>query len=545
MAQKREKEEKQITDMLCAAEVRLEALPFTVKGRKTNGSAGVIRAYSMTGEEQIDSIDTIVNSASPDLMGGKENTVDWLLHKLIDGKLTEKGEDCTFNQKICVELAGRNAPVISEEEECISRIRCPRGKAVLTRGYGLCDYVIHAVGTRLQPKEEREDRAENPDEGCGCLRQENYQFGHAKGPAETCTSSCIQLLESCYHEIVRLIRQYPDIRHVAVPIIGSGNYGVDFEIAARIAVSAAGNALMEWKYSDEESFETSRIEKILFFVMPGKTVRSGKNRCGAEEREPKKQIDLLKEIFEEYKDIYYGPDHRSCRDHGRRGHQVVFQDSFTAQRQYYNEIVQNDENRGYFAIAKLFRRGLVKSRMFFGLVSNKVKDSLGKQDWQKRRTAVECITLAKLLFPIMGIFLVRYCPCASRMPWSLVLSFLIFYLMADTVTYLLSLIMMADIQKPSANIIRSLLLLLFNYIEVSLDMAYFYYVYGEGSSGTGALLKEALAFGVLGQGADEAVMSAVPDMIMGYANTGLKFFFLTVVFGYLVQHMRQRKFKGE
>ena len=223
----------------------------------------------------------------------------------------------------------------------------------------------------------------------------------------------------------------------------------------------------------------------------------------------------------------------------------MFQDSFTAQRQYYNEIVQNDENRGYFAIAKLFRRGLVKSRMFFGLVSNKVKDSFGKQDWQKRRTAVECITLAKLLFPIMGILLVRYCPCASRMPWSLVLSFLIFYLMADTVTYLLSLIMMADIQKPSANIIRSLLLLLFNYIEVSLDMAYFYYVYGEGSSGTGASLKEALAFGVLGQGADEAVTAAVPDMIMGYANTGLKFFFLTVVFGYLVQHMRQRKFKGE
>ena len=102
---------------------------------------------------------------------------------------------------------------------------------------------------------------------------------------------------------------------------------------------------------------------------------------------------------------------------------------------------------------------------------------------------------------------------------------------------------MADIQKPSANIIRSLLLLLFNYIEVSLDMAYFYYVYGESSFGTGVSLKEAVAFGVLGQGADEAVTSAVPDMIMGYVNTGLKFFFLTVVFGYLVQHMRQRKFK--
>ena len=93
MAQKREKEEKQITDMLCAAEVRLEDLPFTVKGGKTNGSAGVIRAYSMTGEEQIDSIDTIVNSASPDLMGGKENTVENFLKnnkKTVEGVRTAK-----------------------------------------------------------------------------------------------------------------------------------------------------------------------------------------------------------------------------------------------------------------------------------------------------------------------------------------------------------------------------------------------------------------------------------------------------------------------
>lgn len=110
--------------------------------------------------------------------------------------------------------------------------------------------------------------------------------------------------------------------------------------------------------------------------------------------------------------------------------------------------------------------------------------------------------------------------------------------MADTITYLLSLIMMADIQKPSANVIRSLLLLFFNYIEVSWGMAYFYYVYCADIT-----FEEALAFGVLGEGTDAAVISAVPDMIIGYTNTGLKFFFLTVVFGYLVQHMRQRKFR--
>ena len=104
MTQERKKEEKQITDMLCAAEVELEALPFTVKGRRTKESAEVIRAYSMAGEKQIESIDTVVNSASPDLMGGKENTVDWMLHKLIDGKLAEKDEDlqiASLNGHLC------------------------------------------------------------------------------------------------------------------------------------------------------------------------------------------------------------------------------------------------------------------------------------------------------------------------------------------------------------------------------------------------------------------------------------------------------------
>ena len=54
MTQERKKEEKQITDMLCAAEVELEALPFTVKGRRTKESAEVIRTYSRAGEKQID-----------------------------------------------------------------------------------------------------------------------------------------------------------------------------------------------------------------------------------------------------------------------------------------------------------------------------------------------------------------------------------------------------------------------------------------------------------------------------------------------------------
>lgn len=238
---------------------------------------------------------------------------------------------------------------------------------------------------------------------------------------------------------------------------------------------------------------------------------------------------MINKVINEYLLIY------------ERGHQVVFQDSFTAQKQYYNEILIHDEKRGYFAIAGLFRRLLLRLRMFFGVLTNLAKEAVGKNDWQRRRLTVEVITAVKLLFPVIGFLLVRYCGAVGQTICVHFVSIVLLYFMADTVTYLAALIMMADIQKPSANVIRSLILLFFNYGEVSLDMAYFYYVYHLGKSG----VEEALEFGILGTGAQDAVLTYLPDIIMIYGNAALKFFFLTMVFGYLVQHMHLRKFRGE
>ena len=446
-------------------------------------------------KKKIKCIDTIVNSASPDLMGGEENTVDKSLHDAIDALLKKKDKKASLNQMICKELVLENDSALAGDEKYIKRIRCPRGKAVLTSGYDFCKYVIHAVGTRFEPEGVPESKKK-------------------KLLGDKCCSSSVQILESCYYEVVKVIRKYPDIKNVAIPIIGSGNYKINFEIAAEVAVSAVGNALMDWKRSDQESFNTSKIENIIFFV---------------QEDDKKKQKGKIIEIIEKYKNIY------------KKNHQVVFQDSFKAQNQYYNEILLYDENRGYFAFAGWFRRALMRSRMLVGWVSNKVKEKIGGQDWQQRRMAVEGITVFKLLIPVQGFVLARFCPYI-RHSWLIhVVSFLLFYSMADTITYLLTLIMMADIQKPSANVIRSLLLLFFNYVEVACGIAYFYYVYSAG----GVMFKAALAFGILGQGTEDAVVSTIPDMIVGYANAGVKFFFVTVVFGYLVQHMRQRKFRSE
>ena len=142
MEQKKSDEGKEITAMLCVVRKNLEDLPFLAKGESEDMSDKAFYAADMTdSRKKIDSIDTIVNSASPDLMGSKKtDTIDNLLHNLIDQKLKENNVESTFNQMICSELASGNSPGGTKEEMCISRIRCPRGKAVLTSGYELCDY---------------------------------------------------------------------------------------------------------------------------------------------------------------------------------------------------------------------------------------------------------------------------------------------------------------------------------------------------------------------------------------------------------------------
>lgn len=95
------------------------------------------------GQGQSLAIDTIVNAANPTLMGSNQG-VDCAIHKAVDEILGYPG---AFNEKICSELDS-----LSEKEatnnRTSARIRCPRGKAVMTKGYGFCDYIIHVVGSR-------------------------------------------------------------------------------------------------------------------------------------------------------------------------------------------------------------------------------------------------------------------------------------------------------------------------------------------------------------------------------------------------------------
>lgn len=420
-------------------------------------------------------IDAIVNAANPTLMGSNQG-VDGAIHEVID---EIQGESGYFKNKICEEMK-------TGKEE--NRIRCQRGEAVLTSGGGLCKYVIHVVGAK---------------------------YDGEQGRFHDCSSSAVQILESCYYSIVRAIKEHPDIQNVAIPIISSGNYGFPFQTAAEIAVAGLYNAILEWKQQDPEMFEMSSLERIYFYVYD-------------------KKQDILGKKLQEGNNILKNFESIMAKEK-----RVVFQSSSKAHFRYLKEIADYDEARGYFSVAKFVRELLMLIRIFF-LPTMFLKDAIGRRDWEKRRQFVEWFATAKIFIPILFYWLgngnvVALPPIVDHYVFPLITM----YNMLDTITYLLALIIMADIQRPSANVIRSMIMLLVNYIEVSLGMSYLYFAYYKQATSLG----EALAFGVLNLSAENQLTSWIGYLFV-YVNTGIKFFFITLVFGYFANHMHQRKFRS-
>lgn len=424
---------------------------------------------------QAEQIDTVVNAANPTLMGSNQG-VDGAIHKAI---YELSGGTYLFRDKICEELG------FSGERNAV---RCERGGAVITSGYGLCEHVIHVVGAK---------------------------YDGSPGRKENCSSSRVQVLESCYSGIVELLKQNPDIRRIAIPIIGAGDYQFPFELAVRIAIAGISNALVEWKEHDPELFGMAKIEQIYFFIYHrSHTIREEYMSCA-------------KAVRMEY------------RDSIMREQRIVFQKSMQAHFRYIREIQRYDELKGYFSVVKTIRLLLMWLRILF-LPAMWLKDVFGGNDWKKRRRFVERLALTKVALPVI-YYLVFAGFAGSKYEHGLAIGFsaLTIYAMCDTMTYLLTLIVMADIQRPSANIIRSILMLFVNYMEVSLDMTWLYWL----TYRSRLSIWNALLYGILGERQIETYAAAV-DYIWPYINAGIRFFFISLVFGYLANHMRQRKFRS-
>lgn len=407
-------------------------------------------------------IDAIVNAANSTLMGSNQG---------VDGAIHNKIPD--LNRRIWEELGG-----VQE----LNRMRCPRGKAVVTSGGDLCKYIIHVVGPQYD--------------------------GRTGTWMDDCSSSRISTLESCYFEIVNQIRRRPDIQNLAVPVISSGDYGFPFKTAVEVAVASLCNAILEWQIQEPESFEMSELKRIYLFVY---------------HQTPERKEDYFQcaqQTLQKYRPIL------------KRNRRVVYQSSLVAHLRYWKEIREYDENRGYFFCAKKVRELLMLIRMVF-MPWMLLKDFFGGRDWVRRRQFVELFTIGKMLFPC----LILVCRLENTGLW--LVPGLILYNMCDTLSYLLVLIVMSDIQRASANIIRSIMMLFINYLEVSLEMAVLYCWYAKGEMKT----MEAVCMGLLGY---HEMISAGEEVKYGFllADNGIKFFFITMVFGYFASHMRLRKFKS-
>lgn len=430
-------------------------------------------------------IDAIVNAASPTLMGSDEPGVDKAIHEAIDRGLQSR--NVSFNEIIREAVdEGNTYPK--------DMIRCQRGQIIVTEGDPLCKYVMHVVGIKYDGRKTK------------------------KGRGYGVTSSCVQRLEQCYSGIVSEIRKHPDITTVAIPIISSGNYGFPFGLAVRIAIASLGNALLSWRSEDPEMFDRSLLNQIYLCIYNPNPAKHNKN-------------------FNEAMDIW-----RGYRLSLSRNHRVVYQNSFLAHIRYMAEIIRYDERRGYFSVTKWFRFALLLLRIIFMPVVL-LKDWIGKYDWQKRRIVVEWVAFVKLLFPaVVLIYIYVTRKTAGEDIVTYTVSGIMIYMMLDTLTYLLVLIIHADIQRPSANIIRSLTFLFINYVEVSLEIALLIWLENSHDIKVVQGIRAAFLPDVFLPDIMDKGVGLVGNIVPVYLNYGVKFFFISLAFGYFAGNLRPRKF---
>ena len=455
----RAKREKKIVDMIEVKEGHIQEAPTRYK------------------------VDTIVNAAKPTLMGN-DNGVDGAIHNAVD---TLNGKNGYLREKIKEQLD-------KEKTENNDRIRCQRGQVVFTEGYSLCNTIIHTVG----PKSD-------------CMDKNLAIY----------SSSSLEVLEMCYKNIILESLKKPEIKKIGIPVISSGNYGIQFDRAFTIGLTTVYNTLLEIKQRDKEFFEFTVLEKI-YFIIPREL--------------DTENFEHAEKILENYTK-YFEKETR-----------VISRKSRVRQKEFLREIELYDECRGYFSVAKICRKQLVNLRMFVFPFFNWVKDCWGKEDWIHRRKIVEKLSILKMLLPVLGYFIIQCClknrayfvvEWCSKEKISYFIGIFMLYNLLDTTTYLLSLIVLADIQRFSANIIRSLIMLCINYIEISMEISLIYYI----NYYPNLRFIQAITFGILGEKVEDIVNNIWIDNIILYLNAGVKFFFLTLVFGYFANHLTERKFR--
>ncbi|MCI2778606.1 macro domain-containing protein [Clostridium perfringens] len=348
-------------------------------------------------------------------------------------------------------------------------IRCNYGNAVITSGYSLCKYIIHTVGPKWD--------------------------GDSLKLGDICSKSCLDTLKKCYKSVFKIVTEY-GCKKIAIPVISSGSFGFPFYISSRILYVSIVNFLIDLKKKDIELY--NNIEKIYIVVFEEKNKRILNDICKKYEKYLNKEEKLLYTSTEE---SYY---------------------------LYKNEIKKYDSSKGYFGITKYLRTLLVKYDKIS--VSYLLKKIFENKTWKRRRNIIEIEVLLKMFISIIFYMLSIYILNSSL---KYIISFIASYLLVGTLVYVTKLLFLSDILSPSANIIRSMILLMFNYIEMNFYFAYFYSI----TEKCGRM--KSLIIALENSGATKNI-----SIIIQCIQKFVMFYFLGIILVYFINNLKPREFNS-
>lgn len=417
-------------------------------------------------------VEMIVNAAKRTLMGG--SGVDGAIHKAIDDLNNQTG---FFKEMIKDELDGTNP-----KKDGINR--CDYGKAVVTKGYGLADYVIHAVGPKWD--------------------------GNDKKVGGSCSKSCIDKLKGCYESVLDYMVEY-GCGTIAIPVISSGSYRFPFDKAAKIQFISICNFLTRLRKKDPEGFEM--IDKIYIVVF--------------------NQDDI--KCFENIKNEYVG--------YVNDGKQLLYLSTEESYKAYLKDINDYDsERRNYFGVIKFLRKVLIKSEKFF-CYTYFLKRCFADKTWEGRRLLIERQTIVKALIPLffLAFTSVDISPYirSDILIWirNIFVGFSV-YLMSETLIYIAKLLFLSDILNPSANSIRSIFFLFINYLEINFTFAFLYKIYDCFSESNWVKC----LYGSFMHSSSEQPQQI--EMILFVLQNCITLYLVGIVFTYFVNSFRTRKFNS-
>ena len=256
-------------------------------------------------------------------MGG--SGVDGAIHNAIN---QINGEENYFKNKIKEETDG-------SKKKKDDAIRCNYGNAVITEGYKLTNYVIHAVGPRWDGGEDT-----------------------------ICSKSCIDKLKNCYNAIFEHMDKN-SINSIAIPVISSGSYRFPYYLAAKIELVSVCNYLTRLQKSDPDRFE--KIEEIFIVVFD------------------KKDVAVFQSMLEKYS------------IHVNKGYRLLYLTTDESHHAYLNEVKEHDSQHNYFGTLKILRSFLIHFEWIF-FIGYHLKGRFADKTWEGKRLFIEVEVLIKIFF---------------------------------------------------------------------------------------------------------------------------------------------------